>query len=174
VPAAPTLPFFELSALATVVVDRECGRIVDVAHGVEAVRSGPWDDPSACDVLELSHGQVLVPGFVDTHIHAPQLSFAGAGLDVPLLEWLQRYTFPAERRLGHEAGAAEALYPLLVRRLLSAGTTTALYFGTIDAAPCKVLARACAEAGQRALVGKVSMDRLGAEGYQESSAAAAL
>jgi guanine deaminase len=171
--ATPAPSFLELSANATVVVDSR-GLIAAVAQGGEALRDGPWSDASVCDVLELSSSQMLLPGFVDTHIHAPQLSFAGAGLDVPLLEWLQRYTFPAERRLGREAGAAEALYPLLVRRLLSAGTTTALYFGSLDVAPCKVLARACADAGQRALVGKVSMDRLGAEGYQESSAAAAL
>lgn len=39
-----------------------------------------------------------MPGLVDTHIHAAQYSFAGTGLDLPLLEWLNTYTFPAESR----------------------------------------------------------------------------
>lgn len=37
-----------------------------------------------------------MPGLVDTHIHAPQYSYAGTGLDLPLLQWLEEYTFPAE------------------------------------------------------------------------------
>lgn len=39
-----------------------------------------------------------MPGLVDTHIHAAQYSYAGTGLDLPLLEWLNTYTFPAESR----------------------------------------------------------------------------
>lgn len=50
-------------------------------------------------VTRLKKGQVLVPGFVDVHVHAPQYSFTGTATDKPLLEWLQEYTFPAERRL---------------------------------------------------------------------------
>lgn len=37
-----------------------------------------------------------MPGLVDTHIHAPQYSYAGTGLDMPLLKWLETYTFPVE------------------------------------------------------------------------------
>lgn len=39
-----------------------------------------------------------MPGLVDTHIHAAQYSYAGTGLDLPLLQWLNTYTFPAESR----------------------------------------------------------------------------
>lgn len=39
-----------------------------------------------------------MPGMVDTHIHAPQYSYAGTGLDMTLLQWLNTYTFPVESR----------------------------------------------------------------------------
>lgn len=42
--------------------------------------------------------QFLIPGFVDTHIHAPQYVFTGTGYDVPLLQWLEKYTFPVESK----------------------------------------------------------------------------
>jgi hypothetical protein len=50
-------------------------------------------------IVRLKKGQILVPGFIDTHVHAPQYSFTGTATDKPLMEWLQEYTFPAERRL---------------------------------------------------------------------------
>lgn len=46
--------------------------------------------------LLLGRHQFLIPGFVDTHTHAPQYVNCGLGLDLPLLEWLERYTFPKE------------------------------------------------------------------------------
>lgn len=49
------------------------------------------------DVINLKpRSQFLIPGFVDTHIHAPQYVFTGTGYDVPLLQWLGKYTFPVE------------------------------------------------------------------------------
>lgn len=41
--------------------------------------------------------RMLVPGLIDTHIHAPQYAIAGTGTELPLLEWLNRYTFPTEK-----------------------------------------------------------------------------
>lgn len=48
----------------------------------------------------LSHSEFFMPGLVDTHIHAPQYSYAGTGLDMPLLEWLKVHTFPVESRFS--------------------------------------------------------------------------
>ena len=42
--------------------------------------------------------QFVIPGFIDTHIHAPQYPNSGKGLDVGLLEWLEKYTFPMEAK----------------------------------------------------------------------------
>ena len=50
-------------------------------------------------VIELQDkNEFLLPGFIDSHVHASQYPNNGLGLDLPLLEWLQKYTFPLERR----------------------------------------------------------------------------
>merc|ERR1740117_915912 len=86
------------------------------------------------------------------------------------MQWLQTYTFPAERRCEDTAYAAR-VYGKLVRRLLSAGTTTAVYYGSIHLEATKALVDACRTHGQRAIVGKVAMDQHGAEGYEETTEA---
>ena len=52
-------------------------------------------------VTRLSESQFIMPGFVDTHTHAPQFVFTGTGYDERLLEWLQKYTFPVESRFAN-------------------------------------------------------------------------
>jgi guanine deaminase len=128
-----------------VVVDAE-GMIVEVA---------PAGGRSA-DV-DLGADAVLLPGLIDTHIHAPQWPQLGTGLDLPLEEWLQRYTFPLEASLSDLERATE-VWSDLVSSLLSHGTTTAVYYGTVDVEATTLLARTCVELGQRALVGRVAMD----------------
>ncbi len=105
----------------------------------------------------LPAGTVLLPGFVDLHIHAPQYAQLGRGLDVPLEVWLHRYTFPLEAKYADLAFAAR-VYRRLVDDLLTNGTTTALYFATAHVEASNLLAEICLERGQRALVGKVAMD----------------
>lgn len=51
-----------------------------------------------CLLLILLHSEFLMPGLVDTHIHASQYSYTGTALDLPLLEWLNTYTFPVEAK----------------------------------------------------------------------------
>lgn len=108
-------------------------------------------------LIELPLGQLLLPGFVDLHIHAPQWPQLGKALDVPLEVWLQEHTFPLEARYS-DAAFARAVYQDLVASLLAHGTTTAVYFATIHAEATRILAETCLEKGQRALVGKVVMD----------------
>ena len=72
-------------------------------------------------------GAYLLPGFIDTHVHYPQVNIIGA-MGTPLLEWLERRTLPEERRF------ADATYALPVarrflRELLQNGTTGAMVFG---------------------------------------------
>lgn len=101
--------------------------------------------------------QFLLPGLVDAHIHAPQWPQLGKALDRPLDVWLQRYTYPLEARYADPEFAAR-VYGSLVDTLVANGTTTALYFGTIHLEASKVLAETCLRRGQRALVGKITMD----------------
>ena len=58
-----------------------------------------------------------MPGLVDTHIHAPQYSFAGSNVDLPLLEWLTKYTFPVEHKF-QSIDYAEEIYTRVVVSIL--------------------------------------------------------
>lgn len=100
---------------------------------------------------------LLVPGFVDLHVHAPQHPQLGLALDRPLEEWLHAYTFPLEARFA-DLGFARRAYGRLVADLLSNGTTTAMMFATLHVDATRLLADLCIAAGLRALVGKVAMD----------------
>ncbi len=100
---------------------------------------------------------VLIPGLVDTHIHAPQWPQLGTGLDLPLETWLFEHTFPLEAKLTDPDFAAR-VWPDMVSTLLAHGTTTAVYYATISVETTTMLAEACVSAGQRALVGRVAMD----------------
>ena len=123
----------------------------------------------------LSEGTILLPGFVDLHIHAPQFPQLGRALDVPLEVWLRKYTFPLEARYA-DAAFARRVYRLLVDDLLAGGTTTALYFATVHVEASCILADICVEQGQRALIGKVAMDNAEAcpDYYRDASPDAAL
>lgn len=113
----------------------------------------------------------LVPGFFDTHIHASQFPNIGVGSELPLLKWLKKYTFELENRFmapgdGSELATqkikrlqmAKNVYSKVISRTLSAGTTTASYFATIDTETTNLLANLAVERGQRTLIGKVCMD----------------
>ncbi|WP_114389541.1 guanine deaminase [Notoacmeibacter marinus] len=108
-------------------------------------------------LVDLPDGAILLPGFVDLHIHAPQYPQLGNALDVPLEVWLQSHTFPLEARYADLAFARRS-YTVLVDDLLASGTTTAVYYGTIHDEANRLLADLCIEKGQRAFVGKVAMD----------------
>ncbi|WNF91250.1 guanine deaminase [Vagococcus fluvialis] len=106
---------------------------------------------------EILKGEYLLPGFIDLHVHAPQWPQSGLALDKPLYDWLNTYTFPIEAKYK-DTNFAEKVYSHLVDELLSLGTTTVLYFGTIHKEANLKLAEICAKKGQRGLVGKVVMD----------------
>ncbi|NXD85003.1 GUAD deaminase, partial [Halcyon senegalensis] len=110
-----------------------------------------------CDIRELSNHEFFMPGMVDTHIHAPQYSFTGTRIDLPLLQWLTTYTFPTEAKYK-DSNFAEEGYTRVVRRTLKNGTTTACYFATIYTDSSLLLADIIDKFGQRAFVGKVCMD----------------
>ena len=107
--------------------------------------------------IDLGPDRVLLPGLIDTHLHAPQWPQLGTGLGLPLEEWLFKYTFPLERQLTDPVFAAE-VWPAMVSTLLEHGTTTVAYYATVSVETTTMLAQACAELGQRAFVGRVAMD----------------
>ncbi|GAA5841304.1 hypothetical protein JCM11251_001620 [Rhodosporidiobolus azoricus] len=121
-------------------------------------------------LVELGEDGWILPGFVDTHIHAPQYINQGMALDKPLMEWLEAYTFKAESRIDRDPnGLGKRVYDRLVQRLLENGTTAASAFGTISVEANLVLARAFLEAGIRGQIGKVAMDQLSIPSYIETT-----
>lgn len=154
---APTPSAVEILADALVSVD-EGGAIAGVvAAGAPEYERARSEAAAAGRLVTLPAGSMVLPGFVDLHIHAPQYPQLGKALDVPLEVWLQRHTFPLEARYA-DVDFAARVYPTLVGDLLDNGTTTAVYFATIHEAATKLLVDACLARGQRAFVGKVAMD----------------
>ena len=106
--------------------------------------------------------EFFFPGFVDTHIHAPQYPNSGVFGSSTLLDWLSTYTFPLEASFGGASEVAppraHAAYKQVVQRTLANGTTCASYFATIHVPATNLLATLCHQLGQRALVGRVCMD----------------
>jgi guanine deaminase len=130
--------------------------LIEVEDGViTAFRQPGSDQYDPKRATRLPH--ILLPGFVDLHIHAPQYPQLGTALDVPLEDWLHRHTFPLEARYA-DLAFAQKVYRQLVADLLASGTTTALYFATVHVPATKALADICHAMGQRALIGKVAMD----------------
>jgi guanine deaminase len=79
--------------------------------------------PRGTEVTTYAHA-LISAGFVDAHVHYPQLSVIGAG-GVPLLDWLEQHTFPAETRHADEAHAREAAERYVVETLRNGITTAA-------------------------------------------------
>ena len=112
---------------------------------------------------------ILLPGFIDTHIHYPQADVIGSG-GRQLLDWLRDYTFPTERKFGdavHAREVAEFFLDELVRN----GTTTALVFCTLHPASVDAFFEAAEQRHMRMIAGKVLMDRNCPEYLCETTAA---
>ena len=102
-------------------------------------------------------GRLLMPGFIDTHVHAPQLDVI-ASYGTGLLDWLDTHTFPAEQRHADPEVTAVAAAAFL-DALLAHGTTAAVVFPTVHKASADSLFAAASARGTRLVAGKVLMDR---------------
>lgn len=117
-----------------------------------AVRAAYPGEP----VTQLPDG-MLVPGFIDTHVHFPQIRAIG-GLGMPLLDWLERCALPEEGKLADQAYAREVASEFL-GGLLASGTTSALVFGSHFAAAMEELFAAAEQSGLNITSGLVLSDR---------------
>lgn len=102
-------------------------------------------------------GCFITPGFVDTHVHLPQIDVI-ASPAAGLLDWLERHTFPAEARFADPAVAAEAA-SFFLDELARQGTTSALVFGTVHAGSVEALFDEALRRDVRLAAGKCLMDR---------------
>ena len=113
---------------------------------------------------------LIVPGMIDLHIHAPQYAFRGMCMDLELMDWLNRYTFPEEAKYM-ELEYAERAYAIFVNALKASATTRAVVFATRHRPATELLMKLMEESGIASYVGKVNMDREAAEALVEESAA---
>jgi guanine deaminase len=124
----------------------------------------------------LPRDSLMLPGFVDCHVHYPQLAVTGSHGSA-LLDWLTRYTFPAEAAFGDARLAGRVARDYLDENLRQ-GITTASVFCTVHAASVDALMREAAKRSLRLIAGKVLMDRhapralrdTARRGYDESKA----
>ena len=112
-------------------------------------------------------GATLVPGFIDCHVHFAQLGIMGAG-GLPLLDWLERCTFPEERRFADPV-VARHVARLFLQELARHGTTTAAVFGTVHAEAIDVLFQEAMDSGLRVIAGKSLMDRNALDGLRDTA-----
>lgn len=112
--------------------------------------------------------RLILPSFADLHLHAPQYVMLGMGMDLPLLDWLNTYTFRTEARFADQA-FARRVYRQLARELIAWGTTRAVLFSSIHTEATWILMEELEAAGVTGYVGKVNMDRNGGPDYQETT-----
>lgn len=102
--------------------------------------------------------KIIIPGLVDLHVHAPQYSFRGLGMDLELLEWLDTNTFPEEAKY-QDVEYAEKAYDIFTDDLKKSATTRACIFATIHVDGTLCLMEKLEKSGLHTMVGKVNMDR---------------
>lgn len=118
-------------------------------------------------VVDDRRGRVLVPGFVDTHVHYPQVDVI-ASYGTQLLDWLNRYTFPAELAFAERAHA-DAAAAFFLDRLLENGTTTAAVFCTVHPQSVDAFFTASEARGVGMIAGKCLMDRHAPDGLTDTA-----
>lgn len=135
----------------------DAGRIVAVQPADQALPTG-WEGAPEQD----HRGRLLMPGFIDTHVHCPQLDVI-ASFGTELLDWLNTYTFPAERRYA-DPEVSRIGAERFLNALWAHGTTSAVVFPTVHKVSADALFERAHAHDMRLITGKVLMDRHAPEG----------
>jgi guanine deaminase len=150
----PRNPFLDANALVAHVdgaLAIENGKVAGCDDYREVVKAHPDA------VIRDLRGGYILPGFIDTHVHFPQVRILG-GLGYSLLDWLEQCTLPEEARLA-DAAYASSIAREFVAALASHGTTTALVFGSHFTGATAALFTAAEQRGLRIFSGLVLSDR---------------
>lgn len=127
------------------------GRIIAVGEATDIVKTYPTGS------IEAYGDRLVVPGFVDCHVHYSQMNMiASPGLQ--LLEWLENYTFPAEGRFADRAHCAE-MANFFTDQLIAHGVTSACAYSTVHPESARALFQSARAKNLRLMTGKVCMDR---------------
>jgi guanine deaminase len=157
----PESPQFECHADGALLIEDKrivaAGRASDILPGIDA------------RVVEFE-GSIIVPGFIDCHVHFPQLDII-ASFGEQLLDWLDRYAYPGEMRLADE-DYARALATAFIDQLIANGTTSALVFATVHPHSADMLFDEALASELRLISGKVLMDRNAPRQLQDTAESA--
>ena len=126
------------------------GQQIEAVFTHEELTNTPPFDGIVIDIPEL----VLIPGFIQTHIHLCQTLFRGLADDLELLDWLSLRIFPFEA--AHTPASMRASAMLGIAELIRSGTTTIMDMGSVHHE--EEIAAAVEESGMRAFIGKAMMD----------------
>lgn len=136
------------------------------ADGLVLIEDGKITACGAYDELKnriASHSIVryidalILPGFIDTHVHYPQTQIIGS-YGKQLIDWLNKYTFVAEQQFA-DAGHAQRVSEFFLQECLRRGTTTAAVYCTVHPTSVDAFFSAAAQRNMRMIAGKVLMDR---------------
>ncbi len=152
-----------------------CGKIETVENGCLVLK----DNGTICEITPavpqgfagevIDYGDKLImQSFADMHLHAPQYPMLGMGMDLPLIDWLNTYTFKTEARFA-DLDYAQRIYRKLAEDLITGGTTRVVMFSSLHTDATLVLMKCLEEAGVTGYVGKVNMDRNSGEYLQETT-----
>lgn len=134
-----------------------------IEHG--RISGAQIDDPGSGWQRHDHSGRLVLPGFIDTHVHMPQLDMI-ASYGTELLDWLNTYTFPAEMRFAHAQRSHEGA-ELFADALLANGTTSAVVFATAHKVSADAMFGSAQRRGMRLITGKVLQDRHSPDGLRD-------
>jgi guanine deaminase len=118
-------------------------------------------------IIDDHSGLLIMPGFIDAHVHYPQTQVIGS-YGAQLLDWLYNYTFVEEQKFADPAHCARVA-EFFLDELFRSGTTTAMVYCTVHPQSVDAFFSAAEERGARMIAGKVMMDRDAPEGLMDTA-----
>jgi len=141
--------------------------LVSIDGKVEGIYQTIPEKYKACRFQDYGN-KLIIPGFVDLHLHAAQFLQCGVGMTNQLLDWLEDYTFDLEKEFRNEDFARKA-YTAFADKLLACGTLRSCIFASSSTTGTEVLFEILKSKGIGAYVGKVNMDRNAPEAITETT-----
>jgi guanine deaminase len=160
--AEPGQAVFEEDGLLVVGADDLGRQVVQAIGSYQSLSAG-----YAGVLVEHLPGRIIAPGFVDMHIHYPQLDVIGSPAE-GLLPWLENYTFPHEKRFSAPEYSAQSA-TFFIAELLRNGVTTALTFATSHPESVNALLGEAQKQQLRLIAGKVLMDQNSPDGVRDET-----
>jgi guanine deaminase len=152
---------------ALVLVDEHAKIMAFGPYAETLAQQPPEQQARIASILKSYPGKLLAPGFIDCHVHYPQLDVIGSPAE-GLLPWLENYTFPHEARFD-DINYAKEVASFFFDELARNGVTTALAFSTSHKTSVEAAFTEAQRRGLRFITGKCLMDRHCPEGVKDTT-----